>query len=326
MKESLLRLLACPNCNGELSLKDRKMVDGEVDSGRLSCECGTNYPITNSIPRFVQSDDYVQNFSFEWNRFATTQLDSVNGTNISTDRFTEITGVKAEDLKGRVILEAGCGMGRFLEVAARGAEEVVGVDLSFSVDAAKKNLKSLSNVHLLQANIFNLPFKENIFDLVYSIGVLHHTPAPKRAFVGLVRFLKKRSAIAVWITQRPRLRFLPRATYLARIFTTSMKPERLLSIIRKFLIFALPVARIPLIGRFLKGTLVPVCDYKGELPLDDKQLLEWSTLDTFDLLSPRYLYSYTPDQVKEWCREAGLSDIMVNKPSLTIRAIRNEVR
>lgn len=324
MKESLLRLLACPHCKGELSIKDRNIVDNEVDSGCLSCRCGTKYPITNGIPRFVQSDGYVENFSFEWNRFSRTQLDSVNGTNISAGRFIEITGLRTGDLKDKVILEAGCGMGRFLEVAARGAREVVGVDLSFSVDAARGNLRPLRNVHLVQADIFNLPFKENVFDFIYSIGVLHHTPAPKQAFIELARFLREKGSISAWITPRPRLPFLPRATSLARIFTTRMKPEHLLSIIRKFLVFGLPIVRIPFIGKFLKGIFIPVCDYKGELSLNDKQLLEWSILDTFDLLSPRYLYSYTPDQVKEWCRKASLSDIITTTPSITLRAIKSK--
>jgi ubiquinone/menaquinone biosynthesis C-methylase UbiE/uncharacterized protein YbaR (Trm112 family) len=320
MKEFLFNILVCPSCNGKLKIENAEYSAGEIKSGVLFCACGRRYPIKNSIPRFVESDGYVNNFSFEWNRFNKTQLDSFNKTAISKDRFKDVTGYGPEDLKGKVVLEIGCGMGRFMEIAAKSAKEVVGIDLSFSVDAARDNLKHLPNTHVIQANVFNLPLAQNKFDLIYSIGVLHHTPDPKKAFLSLPGLLSKNGNIAIWYSPRSIFPLLPKATSIARIFTTRMRPECLFNFLNSFVPLVLPFVRLPFIGRFLKGWVFPICDYKNELPLNKEQLLEWSILDTFDLLSPKYLYPHSADEIKSWFKEAGFSNIVSLKPDVTVRS------
>ncbi|MBM3252433.1 MAG: class I SAM-dependent methyltransferase, partial [Candidatus Omnitrophica bacterium] len=284
--------------------------------------CGKEYAIRNGIPRFVNSDDYVSNFSLEWNRFAKTQLDSLNKTKISADRFKEVSGLDPEWLKGKTVLEAGCGMGRFLEVVAETGSQVVGIDLSFSVDAARNNLKRFANIHLIQADLFNPPLLKKRFDLIYSIGVLHHTPNPKEAFLRISHLLRKNGEIAIWISPKSRFPFFPKATNLARIFTPKMKPQVLLNLVEKFVPLVLPLIRIPFIGQYLKGWVIPLCDYEGQLPLSKEELVEWSILDTFDLLSPKYLYPYSEEEIRQWCLEAGLSDIYTLSPPVILRAKR----
>jgi SAM-dependent methyltransferase len=326
MKDFLLTILICPYCKGQLRLTKTHCINSEIESGTLSCSCGRQYPVRNGIPRFVETDGYVRNFSFEWNRFSKTQLDSFNKTKISENRFKEVTGLELEQLNGKMALEVGCGMGRFLEVVSKTAQEAVGIDLSFSVDAARANLKNRPNVHLIQADIFNLPLARKRFDLVYSIGVLHHTHNPKMAFLQIAPLLRESGLIAVWISPKSAFSYLPKATKVARVFCSGMNPRILLKFIQKSAPLALPFVRIPLVGRFLKGWLIPICDYKGQLPLDNDQLLEWSILDTFDLLSPRYLYPYSSEEIKEWFAEARLSDIVASSPPVIVRARQSKER
>lgn len=322
MKDFLLDILVCPFCKDRLSVSKTKCISGDIETGELICSCGKKYPIINGIPRFTNSDGYVSNFSFEWNRFCRTQLDSFNHTSISANRFKQVVGLDFEQLKGKRILEIGCGMGRFLEIAARANAEVVGIDLSFSVDAARSNLKHLPNVHLIQADIFNLPLTQNKFDLIYSIGVIHHTPNPKEAFLRIASLLCKNGSIMIWVSPKSKLPFLPRATNIIRLFTSRMQPLTLLNLIQKFIPFALVFIRTPFIGRFLKGWIIPVCDYKGELPLNKKQLLEWSILDTLDLLSPKYLYPCSAVEVKNWFIKAALGNIIITSPAIIARGRR----
>jgi uncharacterized protein YbaR (Trm112 family) len=71
--------------------------------------CGKRYPIVGGVPRFVPADAYADSFGFQWKRFAQTQLDSANGTTRSLDTFIEKTGWSLDDLKGKRVMDVGCG-------------------------------------------------------------------------------------------------------------------------------------------------------------------------------------------------------------------------
>ena len=216
-------------------------------------------------------------------------------------------------------MDAGCGMGRFLEIAASGSAQVIGIDMSFSVDAARFNLKKFQNVHLIQGDIFNPPLALGRFDFIYSIGVLHNTPDPKKAFLSIKSLLSKDGMIAIWLHPKARSFRLLTLSTVIRFFTSRVRPQFLINWIERVVPTLLPLVRAPFIGSLLKGRLIPICDYKGQLPLNKDQLLEWSILDTFNNLSARYLYSYRPDEINAWFIEAGLCDISTKQPAVTAK-------
>jgi len=88
--------------------------------------------------------------------------------------FRKQTGFTPEELRGKLVLDVGCGMGRFAEVATCWGARVLGVDLSAAGEVAARNLLDREFV-ALQADVFSLPFAPGTFDQIYSIGVLHHT-------------------------------------------------------------------------------------------------------------------------------------------------------
>src|SRR5207237_835544 len=107
--------------------------------------------------------------------------------------------VNPEFFEGKIILEGGCGKGRHTKLAAEwGATEVVGIDLSDGVESAFDLTKGLPNVHIVQCDIYKLPFKK-AFDYAFSVGVLHHTPEPKRAFLALASTVKKGGHVSAWV-------------------------------------------------------------------------------------------------------------------------------
>ena len=134
--ESLLPMLRCLRCKGELGINE---------NGVQCRNCVTNFPVTNGVLRFVESQGYAENFGFEWGKYSRTQLDNEVST-LSERQFTESTGFTPEELKGKWILDIGCGMGRFAEVASRWGANVVGIDLSLAADVAARNLRSRDNV------------------------------------------------------------------------------------------------------------------------------------------------------------------------------------
>ena len=106
---------------------------------------------------------------------------------------------------GSNILEAGCGTGQMSIVLSRYARTIYGIDLSKgSLIEAKQfiNSNDIKSVHLFRMNIFKLFFEENIFDVIISNGVLHHTYNPKLAFSKLVRVLKPGGIIAIGLYHR----------------------------------------------------------------------------------------------------------------------------
>jgi SAM-dependent methyltransferase len=200
MKTGALRFLVCPACRVDLRLSADVEHRGEILEGRLTCTaCSGEYAITRGVPRFVPSGVYASSFGFQWTRFRTVQLDSYNSTDQSAREFGATTGWSAESCRNRVVLDAGVGAGRFAEVVAAMGAEVVGVDLTTAVDAAYLNIGPRERVHLVQADIFALPFRDGTFDLAYSIGVLHHTPNPRAAFARVATTVKKGGEVAVYL-------------------------------------------------------------------------------------------------------------------------------
>lgn len=266
--------------------------------GTLRCtKCQATYPRLQNVQRFVGSEFYSGSFGYQWNRFSRTQLDSANGSTRSRDAFVEKTGWRLEDLKGKSILDAGCGMGRFAEVAADAGADVHGVDLSTAVEAAARNIGMRKNVSLYQGDIFKLPFAENSFDYIYSIGVLHHTPDTRKAFLSLTRLLKPGGRISIWVYAKQFVWTYYGAEVL-RPLTSRMPKPLLLSMCR----VAVPLYYIHKIPKF--GVLTGMV-----LPTSLDQDPAWRWLDTFDWYSPTYQWKHTREEVMGWFQEAGLTDI-----------------
>ncbi len=233
MKRKLLRLLVCPKCHGQLDCAAAEGGDdNDIYSGMLVCQqCKGNYPIVRGIPRFVSDDKHASSFGYQWNRFKSVQIDSLNGTRLSEKRFYSETGWHDDLLNGAWVVDAGCGAGRFLEVVSRSKCEAVGVDISSAIDAAAETLANRSNVHLVQASIDQMPFASGAFDACYCIGVIQHTPDPGEALRSLPRLLKPNGLFAVTIYERRRWTLL-HMKYLIRPITKRFKQPMLLSLIK----------------------------------------------------------------------------------------------
>ncbi len=301
MKEELLKILVCPECKGGLDLKDTMIENNEIEKGRLICKsCGAEYSVLDYIPRFVKNDKYVDNFSFEWTLHRKTQLDSFSGTDESDNSFKERTGFDPESLKDKLVLDVGCGSGRYSEVAGKYGATVIGVDLSYSVDAAFANLGFKKNINIVQADVFALPFRDGIFDYIFSIGVLHHTPSTQKAFKCLPKLLKPGGEIAIWVYPNEgfNTRVYNKISDFYRLFTTKL-PKKLL--------YRIAYVSLPLY--YLKK-IKPLTSF-GYLvfPASDHPDREWRVLDTFDWYSPKYQWKHTYHELASWFKGSGLTEI-----------------
>ena len=178
-------LLACPACAGAL---DRT----------LRCAgCGAQWPTEDGIACLRQSADartetvrdfynaapfpgYPPNDSHSWLRaragrspFARLLDDSVPGD--------------------AAIVEIGCGTGQTSLYLARADRTVVALDLSreaLKLGAAAARRYGIDGIAFVEADLNRLPLQEGAFDLVYSSGVLHHTPDPRAAFSRIAKAVR----------------------------------------------------------------------------------------------------------------------------------------
>lgn len=313
MQTKLLKILACPKCKSDLSLNQTETFDEEIVEGSLACAtCEKNYPITNGIPRFIEPDNYASSFGYQWNLFRKEQIDSHNGTTLSADRFWTETGWTKDELKGKWILDAGCGAGRFLDVSSTAEAEVVGIDISSAIDAAKKNLEGRENVHFVQASIYELPFRAGTFDCCYCIGVIQHTPNPENSLRSIAEMVKNDGEIAVTIYERRKWWTMLYSKYWFRPVTKRMSKEMLLKIIKGVMPVAFPITdvlfRIPLLGKAFIF-VIPIANYVHEKQLNREQRYAWAILDTFDMLSPQFDLPMKEVEASEVLTQSGIGEI-----------------
>lgn len=135
-----------------------------------------------------------EGFSYEWNVF--NDIDPEFEKQL-LDYY--INPFNSSFFKNKFGLDAGCGNGRFLNIISKYGARMIGIDFSASVKTAYKNTKQINTVYIAQADLHMLPFKEGIFDFIYSIGVLHHLANAKNGFIALSKYLKPGGVFILWV-------------------------------------------------------------------------------------------------------------------------------
>ncbi len=319
MKKRIIDDFACPECDGNVVLLSSMSAGskGEIKEGILGCsKCKSEFSIKDYIPRFVPSENYAASFGFQWNKHAATQIDKFSGIQMSRNRFFNVTGWPAT-LKGEKILEAGCGAGRFTQIAAATGAEIHSFDYSSAIDANMRNNAEHENIHFIQADIFRMPFQKNSFDRVYCFGMLQHCPDPRKAFMSLIPFLKPGGEVVIDVYCLT-IRAFVNPKYWLRPFTKRMSSEKLYNLCTRAVPKLFPIKmwiteNIPF-GKYF-AFFIPVAYHKGFIPEADhlsyEKLVEWSILDTFDKFSPQYDKPQRINTVRRWFEEAGLKNISV---------------
>lgn len=302
--EDLSLFLCCPNCRASLA---------KEDSGYSCPSCGRKYPELRRVLRFVEPSNYADSFGYQWRQFRKTQLDDAS-RNFSEPDFIKKVGLKPQDLKGKLVLDVGCGMGRFAEVATRWGATVVGIDLSAAAEVAAENLAD-RNFVAFQADVFALPFRPETFDLIYSMGVLHHTPDCEKAFKSLPQYLKPGGTIAIWLYSGYNKWYRFSDQY--RKVTHRMSPRAL----HQFFSVAVPffywmergIRVVPFIGKPAAGL------FRHVFPVNRQPDAEARVLDTLDWYSPRYQSKHTYEQVFRWFESCGLDQLTVGNDPIGVR-------
>jgi len=297
---ALIPSLVCPSC--------KKILNG-VKEELICSKCAFHFPIIGGIPRFVPRENYADSFGLQWNRFAKTQIDSALGSDRSRDRFLHETLWDESQLKGKLVLDAGCGSGRFSEIALKLGARLIAIDYSSAVDAASQNLSS-DNLLIAQGDLADLPLPSDSLDFVYCIGVLQHTKWPEKIVAELLRCLKPGGEITLTFYENSSWHVRLYSKYIVRPFTKRIPNKLLLSLIdhsswiwfpiTSFL-FRLP-RPIPRILRFI----IPIANYVEFSYPNTGDARAEAILDTFDMLSPAYDKPIKKSEILKWVSSSGI--------------------
>jgi uncharacterized protein YbaR (Trm112 family)/ubiquinone/menaquinone biosynthesis C-methylase UbiE len=325
MKPALVRLLGCPTCGNDLTVttsqvrslelrpederrlaelgRDIRDYSEEIEEGALHCiECANEYPIVRGVPRFMMSPQteiatVMQSYSAQWGDFS-----YENGTiwhwalpdRIKSFLFEINAG--PHELRGKLLIDAGCGSGVTISsVSEEFGAEAVGLELSNVVEAAHHNNRS-PLCHFVQASVFEPPLKPQLFDVVYSHGVLMMTPDTRRAFLSIAPLAKPGGKVYLWVYGKKR--GLQRLKFLMvdgiRFFVWRLPP-----ILQNAAVVIL--AAISQTVQFVKnrrGT--------ASIPMPNWTQAKIGVRDRY---THRYRREHTEAEVRRWFDEARLSDL-----------------
>lgn len=339
-----LNIFVDPSNNNPLDIKITREQKGQVVSGSLYNKNGS-YPIVRGIPRFVESNFYkgktldsfaaqtAQSFGRKWNqrrskRLGYTRSDIRN----LREQFMVVLGCGSESELRKIFkntktcLNAGCGVawGEYLfNYNPRTARHCI--DISLSVETAYRNTRDINNVIVSQASVFELPYPNGIFDIIYSIGVIHHTPDPQKALNSLVRKLAKGGILGIYIySNKPFLREI--ADTAIRKITSLMEYDECMKFSKSITKLGRSLSKVtqPLIieedikilnvkkGRYVLHRFIYdyflKCWYnpKADMPYADSVNQDW--------YHPHYASHHVKNEVVGWFKQAGIRKIQCIQP------------
>lgn len=268
--------------------------------------------IKGGIPRFVKGGSYADLFGEQWKQYRRTQLDSYSGSPISETRLNRCLGDMENKLHGKLVLEAGCGAGRFTEVLLKKGAKLVSSDLSSAVEVNIENFP-VSDKHLvIQADINDMPYADETFDVVVCLGVIQHTPSPEQTIESLYKLVKKGGYLVIDHYNFVKSSFFRLAT-LYRYFLRKKPSSFTIPYTRKLVKRYLPMHKKVSGSRFLTMLLnrvSPVASYYRAFPeLNDQQQEEWALLDTHDGITDWYKHLRSRKQIISILKKLGALEI-----------------
>jgi SAM-dependent methyltransferase len=324
MRRAFAASLRCPACRSALSLEPTVEQDDVVREGSLRCGCGRGFPVSGGVPRLLPetaAQDAISRrtqalFGDEWQRFP--EL-----LRVHADIFGwYFEGNSPIAWTGLRVLDAGCGMGRWLHFACENGAHIVGMDVSAAVDVAAQ--REGARADFVQADLRCPPFPPASFDLVYSFGVVHHLADPPSAVRSLAMLVRPGGTLRLYVYRsladegRARRALLGIVTAV-RWFTTRLPTDLLHAF--SWTVSAVATAAFLVPRRALRRSRLGDRITRG-LPLVQYTDVPFRMLvaEQFDRFGAPLEGRYRRDEVEGWLRGAGL-EIVAILPDLGWRAI-----
>lgn len=314
------------------------------------CELNNNFFMDDKgvlREKTVYSDEQEQTkdtFSYKWS-----QKNSYSGKKMNADYrdwlrkkyFSDSDDMLNKVFSdGSIVLEAGCGAGMSaIDLIGEKLKNIyyIGVDISTAIDEAQKNIRALGceeNSEFVQCDLNNIPLSKKV-DVIFSEGVLHHTDSTRKAIFNLSKYLNKGGYFLFYVYAKKAPIREYTDDYIREYFKDKSNEEtweelKNLTKLGKMLgdlnITLNIEDEIPFLGiragkinlqRFFYWYLFK-CFYNADYDLEEMNHIN------YDWYRPQNCHRQTPDEVKIWCREAGLEieRMNVEESGITVVAIK----
>lgn len=207
--------------------------------------------------------------------------------------------------KDKDVLECGCGGGQHTSFVAPYARHITAVDLN-TVDIARERNKDFSNVTFLGADIADMDLKKQ-FDVVFSIGVVHHTDDPDKTVSNLIRHVNPGGIIILWV-------YSLEGNWLVKNLVEQIRKIFLLNLSRSFLQIISKVITFsmyfPIYSLYLLPfKWLPFYEYFGNFR---KLSFHRNTLNVFDKLNAPQVDFISKERIKKWFVDEGFQNLHIS--------------
>ncbi len=294
--------------------RDGEVIEGTIES--LSAPETAPVPIRMGVPILageeVISSDTAKSFGFEWGKHLDGEIEEQSRFGYSLqqemDYFLAATQETPESIRGKTVLDGGCGPATLTRgIAELGPEHMVGIDINTSTFSAYNNQHAQPNLGLFLSNILDTNLEPASFDLVWSAGVIHHTPDPKRGFDALARTVKPGGKLYVWVYGAHFSPIVLVRDILEIFGLRSWSHGVIMNLCRILAAMTLPAVWFL---QLLALLLPPI----AANPTVKNVIARWAKpgalrMIWFDVLSPKYRFKYSKSTLKQWFGDAGFEVI-----------------
>ena len=200
MRLSLLGVLGCPDCGGDLKfavLDAYPRHDQEVEAATLGCtRCAREFPVEDGVPRLRA------NGAPEPRRAAAADARERGSLPAEQQALLDATLLGADDFAGKLVLDASGGAGRRAVVARSLGADLVVLDSFAGLKAVAERAKEDPRLHPVEGDLARPPFKAAVFDAAVCLDALSRENLPRASFKALAATVKSRGALAVRVAGR----------------------------------------------------------------------------------------------------------------------------
>lgn len=250
----------------------------------------------NGLLKFVlkKNKRTKQSFSQEWGLF-NYEEDKVWDADQAgmLDRFLRENEETKESLKGKRILDAGCGNGLLNQSIAACGAEIVGMDFSQSIERAF-NQNDKSTAYFIQGDVQFPPVAFDYFDIVHSSGVLICTTNSELTFSCLEPCVKMGGKISVWLYHH-------RDNFIHNLFNFLREYTSKLPVKVQYYLYSVTLLPISFIIKRMKG---------------NKQNKREMMIDILDWFSPEFRWEHDHDEAAAWYTKRNYHSVKVTTNEL----------